>query len=141
MRAGWSNGPVTVTWACNDGGSGPLTPTVSQVVTVSGSATASCTDVAGNTASATVNNIRIDTVPPLVNVFSPLNGFTYQLNQVVFANYNCVDSTSGIASCGGTVGPGQRVDTSVHGGPFTFTVTGVDVAGNQTQVVRTYFVN
>jgi hypothetical protein len=138
--AGWSNGPVTVTWTCNDTGSGPVSPTASQTVSASGSASATCTDVAGNTSTATANNIRIDTTPPLVNVISPLNGFTYNLNQVVFANYTCADSLSGIANCSGTVGPGQRVDTTVAGGPFTFTVTGVDKAGNQTQVVRTYFV-
>jgi hypothetical protein len=138
--AGWSNGPATVTWACNDGGSGPLTPTVTQIVSATGSVTASCSDVAGNSATSSAVTVRVDTTPPFVNVISPLNGFTYQLNQVVFANYTCSDSGSGIANCSGTLGPGQRIDTSVAGGPFTFTVTGVDAAGNQTQVVRTYSV-
>jgi hypothetical protein len=138
--AGWSNAPVTVTWACNDGGSGPVTPLVTQVVSVSSSVSGSCSDVAGNSATSRPVSVKIDTAPPLVTVLSPLNNFTYQFNQVVFANYTCSDSGSGIANCTGTVGPGQRVDTSVSGGPFTFTATGTDVAGNQTQVTRTYFV-
>jgi hypothetical protein len=138
--AGWSNGPVTVTWSCNDGGSGPATPTVTQNVSTTGTVTASCSDVAGNSATSKPVNVRIDTTPPFVNVISPLNNFTYQQNQIVFANYTCSDSGSGIATCAGTLSPGQRIDTSVPGGPYTFTVTGTDVAGNQTQVVRTYFV-
>jgi hypothetical protein len=138
--AGWSNAPATVTWACNDSGSGPVTPTVTKVANATSSVTASCSDVAGNTGTSSPVSVRVDTTPPLVNVISPLNNFTYQLNQIVFANYTCNDSGSGVAGCGGTAAPGQRVDTSTVGGPFTFTVTATDVAGNQTQVTRTYFV-
>jgi hypothetical protein len=137
--AGWSNGPATVTWACTDSGSGPVTPTVTQVVPTSSSVTGSCTDVAGNSATSTPVTVRIDTTPPFVNLISPAN-FTYQLNQVVFANYTCSDAASGIANCSAPLAPGQRVDTSVPGGPFTFTVTGVDKAGNQTLVTHTYFI-
>jgi hypothetical protein len=138
--AGWSNGPATVTWACSDSGSGPVNPVVSQVVNATSTVTASCSDIAGNSATSSPVSVKIDTTKPLVNVLSPLNGFTYQKNQIVFANYNCSDSGSGIASCTGTVAPGQQVDTSTSGGPFTFTVTATDFAGNQTTVTRTYSV-
>ncbi|HJZ99375.1 MAG TPA: hypothetical protein VKE70_22845, partial [Candidatus Solibacter sp.] len=80
------------------------------------------------------------TTPPFVNVISPLNNFTYPNGAIVFATYSCSDPASGIASCTGTVPSGSRIDTSTAGGPFTFTLTAVDVAGNQTQVTRTYFV-
>ena len=138
--AGWSNGPVTVTWACTDGGSGPVSPTVSQTVSVSGSASATCTDIAGNTTTATRTGIQIDTTGPLVNLISPINNFHYPLGVTVFANYNCSDGQSGITSCIGTLPSGRPLDTSIAGGPFTFSVTATDLAGNQTTVTRTYFI-
>jgi hypothetical protein len=136
--AGWSNGPATDTWTCFDAGSGPVTPTVTQTLNVSGSATASCSDIAGNIGSATQTGIKIDTTPPLVNLLSPLNNFTYPFGTTVFATYSCSDAVSGIASCTGTVPSGQRINTSTPGGPFSFSVTAVDLAGNQTTVTRTY---
>src|SRR5205814_10154382 len=57
---GWNNGPVTVTWSCADSGSGPVAPRVSRTVGAEGanqSATGTCADLAGNTASATATGI------------------------------------------------------------------------------------
>jgi hypothetical protein len=113
---------------------------VSQTVTASGSASAGCSDIAGNTATATYTGVKIDTIPPLVTMLSPINNFTYPLNAPVFANYNCSDGGSGIASCVGTLPSGGRIDTSHAGGPFTFTVTATDLAGNPSTVTRTYSV-
>ena len=136
---GWSNGPVTVTWACVDSGSGPVTPTVSTTVSVSGSASGSCSDVAGNSASTTYPGIRIDTVPPLLSFISPVNGFAYPQGASAFASYSCFDTQSGVASCTGTLPSGQLLNLSTPGN-YSFTVTATDQAGNVTTVTRSYSV-
>jgi Putative Ig domain len=137
--AGWSNGPVTVTWNCTDAVSGPVTPLVTRTVTASGSATATCSDNAGNSASATQTGIRIDTAPPFISLISPINGFTYQQGTQAIANFSCLDALSGIATCTGTIPSGQPLPLDTPG-TFSFTVTAVDLAGNQTQVTRSYTV-
>jgi YVTN family beta-propeller protein len=63
---GWNNTPVTVSFQCGDNLSGlaPGSPPPPTVVTTEGanqSVSGSCMDVAGNVASATVQNISIDT--------------------------------------------------------------------------------
>ena len=140
--AGWSNGPVTVTWSCADSGSGPVSPTVTQQVTGDGtnqSATATCADVAGNTASNTHTGIKIDTVAPLIRFFSPGDGQSYVQGAAVSASYSCSDNSSGVAGCTGDLPNGQPVPTDTLG-PHTFTVTATDVAGNVTTIVHTYTV-
>lgn len=140
--AGWSNGPVTVTWACLDTGSGPVAPTVSQIVTgdgVNGTASGTCTDIAGNTASNTHTGIKIDTVAPSMRFVSPADGATYQQGSTVVASYSCSDAGSGIASCTGDAPSGQSV-TLTNAGPQTFTVTATDVAGNQTVITHHFTV-
>jgi len=60
---------VDVTWQCGDVLSGVTAQTVARHVGSEGdaqSATQSCVDVAGNTASNTVGTIRIDLTPPTV---------------------------------------------------------------------------
>ncbi len=138
--AGWSNGPVTVTWSCTDSGSGPVSAIVTQIVTGDGandSATGTCTDIAGNTASNTHSGIKIDTIPPSVRFISPVDGFTYTLGSTVNANYSCSDGGSHIATCTGNIPSGQVLQLNTPG-TQTFTVTAIDVAGNQTVVTHTY---
>ena len=58
---------MTVTWTCQDGLSGPVDATVSEVVSTEGSnqsATGTCEDLAGNTASDTHDGINIDETDP-----------------------------------------------------------------------------
>jgi hypothetical protein len=137
--SGWSNGPATITWACLDNGSGPATPTVSKTLSASGTATASCSDVAGNSATSAPATVKIDTAPPIITFISPVNGFTYTKGTSVAASYSCIDSLSGVASCTGPVPNGQRFIADTVG-TFSFTVTAVDNAGNQSQITRTYTV-
>jgi hypothetical protein len=75
--AGWNNSAVTVSFGCSDSGSGlaPGSPPAPTVVSTQGagqSVTATCTDLAGNSASATVSNINIDLAPPTLTVPGPL---------------------------------------------------------------------
>ena len=139
--AGWSNGPVTVTWTCSDAGSGPVAATVAQTVTgdtANGSATGTCVDVAGNAASQTRSGIKIDTIPPSIRFSSPGDGATYvQGSAGILANYSCSDAGSSVASCVGDVPSGSAVDASTPG-TKTFTVTATDLAGNKTVVTHTY---
>lgn len=64
---GWNNTNVTVDWSCSDVTSGPVSSTVSTIVSTEGtnqSALGTCTDMAGNTASDTQNGINIDKTDP-----------------------------------------------------------------------------
>jgi len=65
---GWSNGDVTVVWACADATSGVVSATVTATLTDDGAdqaLTGVCTDGAGNTASATEAHINIDKTAPV----------------------------------------------------------------------------
>jgi len=141
--AGWNNSPVTVTWSCSDALSGPVSPMVTQTVATEGanqSATATCTDLAGNTASKTQTGINIDVTPPQIQFVSPANGFSYLHDIKIAASYTCSDGLSGVATCSGTVANGTSM-TLGSIGTFSFTVTATDRAGNQTVVTHNYSVH
>ena len=68
---GWNNTNVTVTFQCSDSLSGlaavsPPAPTTLTSEGAGQSVTGTCTDVAGNSASATVSGINIDKTPPTI---------------------------------------------------------------------------
>ncbi len=101
--AGWNNSSVTVNFACSDSLSGIATcGPGSQLVTSEGtnqSRSASAVDLAGNTASATVNGISIDKTPPTLacsatpNVVWPPDHKLVNVSTAV----NLTDSLSGSA--------------------------------------------
>lgn len=67
---GWNNTDVTVSWSCTDAASGPVSSSISQTLTAEGagqSATGTCTDKAGNTASDTQSGINIDKIAPTIS--------------------------------------------------------------------------
>lgn len=72
-----------------------------------------------------------DELAPEITITSPASGATYLLGATVVADYGCVDEDdgSGVATCGGDLPAGDRIDTSAVG-PKTFSVTATDVAGN-----------
>jgi hypothetical protein len=81
-----------------------------------------------------------DTIPPTVSIVSPADGATYAVGQEVLADYSCADTGgSGLVSCTGDEPNGEPVATDVEG-TFTFAVTAIDGAGNQTTVEATYTV-
>lgn len=74
---GWNNTDVTVNWNCTDLGSGAANSTVSQVLTGEGenqSATGTCIDNAGNTASNSQTGINIDSTAPSSPTANPAAG-------------------------------------------------------------------
>jgi hypothetical protein len=125
---GWNSTPVTVTFTCSDGNSGlaagsPPNPTVLSTEGVDQSATGTCTDLAGNSASATVSNIDIDlTAPEAYTRFEPATK-----DIVVFGR----DSLSGTSPA--PVAPSSVVLLGPLGQIRTYNVT--DTAGNVLQLV------
>jgi hypothetical protein len=72
---GWNNTDVTINWSCTDGLSGPVSASVSQTVSTEGanqSATGTCQDLAGNTASDTQSGINIDKTAPTLSLPSDM---------------------------------------------------------------------
>ncbi len=104
--------------------------------------------------------INLDTTAPTVSVSLPSGAGPYSFGQNVLASFSCNDpgagptsSYSGIASCGGTafsltngVGPqssgalSAAIPTTTLGGPFTYSVTATDFAGNTSTQSVTYSV-
>lgn len=129
---GWNNSNVTVAWSCSDN-VGVLFPTVTQIVGTEGSAlsaTGTCTDTSGNTASDTQTGINIDkTAPSLSPVVSP-NPVT--LNGSATVNANASDALSGLdtVTCG-------SLDTGSVG-LKSATCTATDKVGNFSSVSTSY---
>jgi hypothetical protein len=87
-------------------------------------------DPSANTATATRTVNVVDTTPPLITMTAP-QATAYALNEIVVANYTCVDTVSGIAACAGPAPSGSAIDTASPGSRM-FTVTASDRAGNVT---------
>ena len=134
----WSNQDVTVTWACSDGLSGTATSSVDDTKGegVGQTASGTCFDNAGNSASASVSNINVDKTVPFNVTFvgGPAAGGTYYFGSVPAApTCTAEDALSGVASCTVT-GHGSTVGT------HTMTATAVDNAGNRETSSRSYSV-
>ena len=128
--AGWNNGDVTITFACNDDRSGVDACSPAKTVSAEGSgqsAGGSVTDKAGNTASTSVGNINIDKTNPVVTL---TGGGTYTVDQTVTIGCTATDSLSGIAS--DTCAAARRsVPAYTLGlGDTTFSASATDNAGN-----------
>src|SRR5438876_2210388 len=70
---GWNNSDVTVKWDCADALSGPASAQVSDTKSTGGkgqTANGTCADKAGNTKSASLGGINIDTVAPSITFAS-----------------------------------------------------------------------
>ena len=99
------------------------------------------TDVAGNETEVTHSYTVVDTGDPVVTITTPAEGAVFEINSVVLAEFSCSDpGGSGIDTCVGTVADGEAIDTATSGGASRSTVTGTDVAGNETEVTHSYTV-
>ena len=133
---GWNMSAVTITWNWSDAGSGldpaqcesSSTASENGVVTIS----ATCADRSGNVGHAS-HTVKIDAMPPTVDLIAPGSGASYVLNSAVTISFMCADQTglSGVQSCVGTAPSGGLLDTASVG-LKTFTVTARDHAGHIT---------
>jgi hypothetical protein len=125
---GWNNTDVTVTFAGTDTVSGPVTCDAALVLGegANKSATGSCTDLAGNSASATVSGINIDKTAPTItaqrDTAANANGWN---NGGVIASYSASDALSGLDSAATGI---FTFTAEGAGQSHAFTVT--DLAGN-----------
>jgi hypothetical protein len=142
---GWNNTDVTVSFACTDSLSRLAvgSPPANKVVSGEGasqSVSGTCTDKAGNAASATISGINIDKTPPVVTVTTPADNASYLLNSSVPSSYGCSDNgSSGIATCTGPLSTGSNLKTGTLGSN-AFAVTATDRAGNLATRTNTYWV-
>ena len=141
---GWNNSDVTVDWNWSDDGAGVDADNCTTQSTSSGEGvidlSASCSDLAGNVATAHYM-VMVDKTPPTVTLATPADGATYGEGQDVTAAYSCADEAggSGLASCSGPVASGSAIDTSTPG-QHTFTVTASDNADNTASSTAHYTV-
>jgi hypothetical protein len=127
---GWNNGDVTVTWSCTDSDSGVVAASVSQTVSTEGanqSATGTCEDHAGNTASDTQTEINIDKTAP-----------TASASAAPASNANGWNKTNVTVSFSGNDGSGSGIDfcdadvvLSSEGAGQSASGTCTDKAGNE----------
>ena len=131
---GWNNTNVTVSYICTDGGSGvdaAASNFADDLLSTSGTATGSCVDRAGNSASDSYAAL-IDKVKPLLApVVSPNPVAIYG---VAVASANATDALSGVDTFGCAA-----VDTSTIG-PGTVSCTATDKAGNTQTASASYLV-
>jgi hypothetical protein len=133
---GWNDTPVTLTWDCTDGGSGPVAPTVSRTLSSDGanqSSTGTCTDEAGNTTSDSQNGVDIDTTAPTVTASpsDPANANGW--NAAPFTiGWDGTDAVSGIATCSSDI----AIAVETAGGSAQGSCT--DLAGNSATATYPY---
>ncbi|HEX8145161.1 MAG TPA: pectinesterase family protein [Pyrinomonadaceae bacterium] len=129
---GWNNMDVIVNYSASDTLSGLASPASGEHTFTNEGADQSQTfevsDLAGNSASATVGGVNIDKTVPVISIAQPVEGAFYFINQPTQASYNCSDNLSG-ADCVGPVAANSQFDTASLGGK-TFTVNSTDKAGN-----------
>src|SRR5947199_1929359 len=125
--ANWNNTPVTVTFVCSDATSGVSSCPQTQTVSADGAnqiISRTATDIAGNSASASVT-VNLDQAPPTITAtVSPAPNAAGWNNTNPTVSFTCSDSLSGIARC-----PTPQTVSS-EGANQLITGTVIDVAGN-----------
>ena len=134
--AGWNNTNVTVTFGCNDSGSGVSTCPPPIAVTGEGAAQQFCgqaVDSAGNTSASACATVNIDKTPPTISysVSPSPNASGIITTTPVTITFVCADALSGVALCA------QPITVTTTGMNQVFTGTARDVAGNTASVAVT----
>lgn len=95
--------PIGISASCQAGGSPVTGPSLSRGAITgdfTGTVTATCSDAAGNSDSATTGAIKVDaTAPVLSRALQGTPGANGWYTSPVLVNYTCSDATSGVASC------------------------------------------
>lgn len=136
---GWNNGDVDLEWSCTDGGSGVVEASAFASVTTEGanqSATGTCEDLAGNSASDTQTGINIDLTPPTASASAlpAPNGVGWN-NTNVTVSFSGSDALSDIDFCDAAVVlSGEGEDQSASG-------TCTDKAGNVSDLATASGIN
>jgi len=143
--ATWTKYDVVVSFSCSDSGSGlaagsPPSPTTVSTEGANQSASGTCTDNAGNSASATFSNIKVDKTPPSAPVATVLparNAAGWNNSLPVTVTFYALDNLSGVAGCtipppitgetGGTPVSGSCTDNAGNPGPSTTITVKADV--------------
>jgi hypothetical protein len=134
--AGWYNAPVTVSWAATDDRAGVPAGTVPADSLLSGegehlsTGVQTVADRAGNTTSASVDDVRIDQTAPHTAVSAPSDW----VNSSATVTLTASDNLSQVAAThytidGGPVQTGTGI-TFDHEGVYDVQAWSVDVAGN-----------
>lgn len=115
---GWNNSNVTVTFICNDTGSGIKSCTPDQTITTEGAnqpVTGTAEDNAGNTATDPAK-VSIDKTPPTISAARDRepNGHGWY-NGDVIVSFTCADALSGIDNCPASKTVGEGSSQSVSG--------------------------
>jgi hypothetical protein len=101
------------------------------------------TDDEGANATGVVNvtvfskNIT-DNKPPVITLTSPVNGAVYAPTDTILAALSCVDATTSITRCEGTVDNGQPIN--MNPGRHSFAVYAKDFKRNQARAFVSYWV-
>ncbi|HYI15853.1 MAG TPA: HYR domain-containing protein [Thermomicrobiales bacterium] len=126
----WVNQPVTVSFSCSDALSGVVSCPAPQVLLegANQSVTRTAYDIAGNSASATFEQINVDLTAPTIGAsLTTADGQPYTpgswARQAVTVTFDCRDVLSLVASCSAPQSLGDGANQSVTGA-----VT--DAAGN-----------
>jgi hypothetical protein len=135
---GWATGDVPVDWSCSDALSGVATGPADVLVTGEGgdlTATASCTDVAGNAATETVHGIRIDRTPPVTRAVAEGSSEAGWFAGTAEVTLKATDNLSGVRSTtytvdGGAPQPYAGAFAVTGDGEHTVSFWSADVAGN-----------
>jgi hypothetical protein len=145
----WHPDDVSIECTATDSGSGvggpatfALTTNVPPGTETDDAATNSLNvcDLSGNcTTAGPITGNKIDKKAPDITIAAPVAAL-YELNEMVLADYQCVDGGSGASACNGTVAEGAAVPTSTVG-PAVFTVTATDAVGNTATLNVDYTVN
>jgi hypothetical protein len=138
--AGWYNGDVTIRWDAADGLSGidPATLPPNSTVTGEGSSLGAgpvfVSDKAGNSATASVNGIKIDRVGPTITPVVPSPNAAGWYSGNVTVGFDCTDPAladgtpgSGVAAC-----PSDRLASSNGADQSVTSDQASDRAGNTT---------
>lgn len=134
----WTNQDVTVHFSCTDDASGvaSLTPDRTLGEGDGQSVTGTCTDAAGNSASATFSGVRVDRTAPEVTWSG--NAGSYTVDQQVAIGCTAADALSGVASstCADVTGAAYSFGLGTH----TYSASATDNAGNRADAATSFTV-